>query len=66
MKYWKTWESKNDKYVDWYQKKPSTAFSLLWDLLQKKFMALVPHSNNEEDVLLDVGCGDGRYLFSSC
>jgi ubiquinone/menaquinone biosynthesis C-methylase UbiE len=65
MKHWRTWKSKNDKYVVWYQKKPSTAFSLLWDLLQKKFMALVPCSNNKEDVLLDVGCGDGRYLFSS-
>jgi ubiquinone/menaquinone biosynthesis C-methylase UbiE len=65
MKNWKTWESKNDKYVTWYKKKPSEAFLILWDLLQKKFMELVPPKSNQEDILLDVGCGDGRYLFSS-
>lgn len=65
MKNWKTWETKNDKYITWYRKRPSGAFVILWDLLEKKFMNLVPCGSNEENILLDVGCGDGRYLFSS-
>jgi ubiquinone/menaquinone biosynthesis C-methylase UbiE len=65
MKNWKNWESKNNKYVSWYKEKPSKAFLVLWDLLEKKFMELVPCETNKEDILLDVGCGDGRYLFSS-
>jgi SAM-dependent methyltransferase len=28
-------------------------------------MELVPSTTNEKEFLLDVGCGDGRYLFSS-
>jgi len=65
MTYWKTWKIKNRKFITWYQKKPSKVFSVSWDILQEKSMELVPYSTSKEDILLDVGCGDGRYLFSS-
>jgi SAM-dependent methyltransferase len=65
MQRWKTWETKNNKYRLWFQQEPSKAFFTLWDILQKKTMDLVPNSSRENDILLDVGCGDGRYLVSS-
>jgi ubiquinone/menaquinone biosynthesis C-methylase UbiE len=64
MSHWNQWKEKNEKYVVWYRKEPSQAFSLLWKLLEHKFMELIPPSNGEQ-ILLDVGCGDGRYLLSS-
>lgn len=65
MNQWKTWESKNDKYVIWYQNRTSAVLLALWNLLQEKTMALVPSPSQEDDILLDVGCGDGRYLISN-
>jgi len=66
MMRWKSWESKKIKYNLWYRKEHSKIFTLLWNILQEKSMRLVPLPNQKgEDLLLDVGCGDGRYLVSS-
>lgn len=62
---WKTWRLKNAEYCRWYKKESFGAFSIFWFILKNKFMTLVPNSNSKEDLLLDVGCGDGRYLLSS-
>jgi ubiquinone/menaquinone biosynthesis C-methylase UbiE len=65
MRHWKKWEQKNAKYNEWYVKKPAKVFPVLWDILQKKCMELVPSATFKNEILLDVGCGDGRYLLSS-
>ena len=61
---WKTWKHKNDEYCKWHNKNFLT-FSPLWEILQKEFMETVPYSTSNDERLLDLGCGDGRYLVPS-
>jgi ubiquinone/menaquinone biosynthesis C-methylase UbiE len=62
QKNWKVWETKNKKYIEWYEGNHPTVFSILWQILGQKTLELTPPVTSPDEVMLDVGCGEGRYL----